>query len=633
MNRFVLFVLLLAGNSVSAQITWISECTDKTFCLNQNTCVEGDVFMAEQAVTGCFNGPNINYSYRIDLFNNGGPADIQSSEDTITGTFPIGTHQVIWRANDNCGNAIQCTYLFTIKDCFAPNLLCINSISRSLESNCLASIDAEDFVVSATDNCTPDSMLVYGIRKAGQGTGFPAQTNLTYDACELGPQNVEVWVKDENDLFVNCLANVIIEDNSGNCDCPLNADIGLQGCARTADSAKLENYTIRATLMTGPASTVLEKTVTDSCYSGAFNVPMNSSHKVVLRAKRNDDHLAGVSTFDMLQTAKHILNLQPFQTMYQWLAADVNASGSVTTFDIVETRKLILGIYDSFPAVPSWRFIRPLANPGDLMSAVKDTYQLTAPNLIADTIFTGLDFVGIKMGDANLSANFGGNDTDDRSPLTLTAADRFLAAGETASIPIRLTETAILKGWQLAVAIDPASAVVEAVEGLPEGQFHVAGNELRALWFDPEGRRIVPEDALFSLRIKALRPVLVSELITLSEKKLVAEAYGIAPGGGEERRRLTFQAGAQAQEGVAFFPPHPNPFGDEARFGLLLSRPAEVRLELFDIAGRRVLTRQIEMGAGRQSFVLRAGDLPGKGLFFYRMQANGEVLTGLLAHD
>ncbi len=32
-------------------------------------------------------------------------------------------------------------------------------------------------------------------------------------------------------------------------------------------------------------------------------------------------------------------------------------SGSLTTFDIAEIRKLILGIYTDFPVANSWRFI------------------------------------------------------------------------------------------------------------------------------------------------------------------------------------------------------------------------------------------------------------------------------------
>jgi hypothetical protein len=42
---------------------------------------------------------------------------------------------------------------------------------------------------------------------------------------------------------------------------------------------------------------------------------------------------------------KHILGLEPLSSPYKMIAADANNSRSITTFDIVEMRKLILGIY------------------------------------------------------------------------------------------------------------------------------------------------------------------------------------------------------------------------------------------------------------------------------------------------
>ncbi|MEZ4917493.1 MAG: hypothetical protein R2792_00180 [Saprospiraceae bacterium] len=64
---------------------------------------------------------------------------------------------------------------------------------------------------------------------------------------------------------------------------------------------------------------------------------------------KNDDPLNGVSTYDLVLISKSILGLEPLSQPWQQTAADINNSGSVTTFDIVEGRKLILGIYSEFP--------------------------------------------------------------------------------------------------------------------------------------------------------------------------------------------------------------------------------------------------------------------------------------------
>ncbi|HRI60101.1 MAG TPA: hypothetical protein PK228_10270, partial [Saprospiraceae bacterium] len=490
MNRFVTLVLLLAPMSLSAQITWITFCSDKNFCFNQGSCTEGNVFLAEKAVTGCINGPILNYSYKIDLYNDGS-TDITSTQDTVSGTFPVGTHKISWKATDNCATVANCTYLFTIKDCVAPGIICISGLTQSITLGCILNFGASNFVKNFSDNCTPNDELVFGANKVGEGSGFPTDTTLSFDGCDFGPNQVEIWIKDENGLVNKCFSTVVIEDNAGVCGC--TAEIGLQGCTRTADSVKLNKFTIRAELTSPPLAMFLQKNKTDSCYNESFaSLTKGEDYQVVVRARRTDDPLNNVSTFDLLQTSKHILNIQPFQSAYQRLAADVNASNSVTTFDVVETRKLILGLYDTFPKVPSWRFVRPVADPTNLLSAVKDTYQIILHNLTTDTTLKGLDFVGVKMGDTNLSASFTNNNADDRAPILLSVEDRHLGAGETVSIPIRLSETTILDGWQLALSVDPVLARIEGVEGLPEEDYALSNNEIRALWFDAAGKRFTP---------------------------------------------------------------------------------------------------------------------------------------------
>lgn len=625
MNRLLALIFLLTPLSLLAQpITWITPCANDTFCFKPNNCSEGNVFMTQKAVTSCFNSPILNYTYKIDLFNDN-TVDVNSTQDTVSGIFPAGTHKISWRATDNCGNLANCTYLFTVEDCQIPNLVCPSSLSQNLDLNCTAIFYAVDFILNASDNCTPSGELEFAIRETGAGVGFPNETSITFDACDIGAHSVQVWVKDENDLTNLCNSIVIVQDNSGSCDCLTDVAVNLQGCARTADSARLDNFTVRGDLTFGAVNMFLQKNTTDSCYDEAFiPLPLGSDCQIVVRAQRTGGWLDDVTTFDLLQISKHILNIQPFQTAYQRLAADVNMSNSVTTFDIVETRKLILGIYDTFPVAPSWRFVRPLADPSNLLSAVKDTYQITLNNLLDDTTLTGLDFVGVKMGDVNLSANF--TNADDRNSLILNVEDRFLKAGEIISIPIRLAETATLEGWQMALKIDPELAEIESVEGLPDENFFISGNEVRALWFDADGKRFSREEAVFSLKIKALKPAPLSQILSLPAEKFISEAY--LPAANRHPILLGFRT--KTEYGATFFPPRPNPFNSETTFGFLLKQPCEASLEVFDVSGKKVFENVLEMAAGHQSLTLRAADLPIAGVYFYRVRAIGEVFSGRL---
>ncbi len=130
---------------------------------------------------------------------------------------------------------------------------------------------------------------------------------------------------------------------------------------------------------------------------------LNVSHNFSLT--KNTSPSNGVDAVDLLQTRRYILHIQSFDNPYSLIAADVNLSGSVTTFDITLMQKVILGFIDHFPA-PSWQFVPASyvfadpAKPFDLPSLTN-----------FDISFTGninnLDFIAVKTGDVNHTADPG----------------------------------------------------------------------------------------------------------------------------------------------------------------------------------------------------------------------------------
>ncbi len=74
-----------------------------------------------------------------------------------------------------------------------------------------------------------------------------------------------------------------------------------------------------------------------------------------LKPQKTGSPYDGLTTYDLVLISKHILDIVPFNCPWQIVAADVNHSESITTFDIVTARKVILGITDTFP-YGSWRF-------------------------------------------------------------------------------------------------------------------------------------------------------------------------------------------------------------------------------------------------------------------------------------
>lgn len=123
-----------------------------------------------------------------------------------------------------------------------------------------------------------------------------------------------------------------------------------------------------------------------------------------IKPYKNDNLLAGVTTFDIALITRHILEINPLSSPYKILAADVNNDGEIDAEDVLILRRLILRQTASFPNNTSWRFV-----PKNYVfkNAMNPLLEIV-PNAL---IFNGLnenilnaDFYAIKIGDVNETA-------------------------------------------------------------------------------------------------------------------------------------------------------------------------------------------------------------------------------------
>jgi hypothetical protein len=624
MKTQLLLVMLLASLNLGAQsIFWTTACSDKQFCFNAGACGSGNVLMTEKAGTVCAGG-TVNYLYRIDMGNDG-IIDQTVSNDTCTGTFPAGTHRITWRASDNCGNATTCSYLFTIRDCQPPAMVCVNGLTQSIDPPlCSEKFNAQQFVLNISDNCTPKNQLTYGMRVAGAGSGFPSADTVSFMECDQGFNELEVWSRDAGGLTNRCNVYVILQPNVGGCDCIESADIALNGCARSAAGSKLNQYRVhrrlRSTAGVSPAldlSAVYNQS--DSCYADTINtLPLGGSYTIDVWASRLDAFLNGVSTFDMVNISQHILGIKPLTSLYQLVAADVNRSGSVTTFDIVEIRKLILGINDTFPLVPSWRFVVPAADPTDLskFTALRDTHQVSFTNVQENKTAAGLHFVGIKMGDVNRSAVLQ-PDAIERTARTcpVSIGGGQWKAGERLRIPISMPLYGY-SGWQMALWLNPQSLELLDVEGLPEDNWRMDANGLlRLLCYD----HAESQDAggiLFNLEVLVLEDAASDDALRLAQPEVFrSEAYA-----GDVVYRL--EAGYMEKQALnSYAQPNPARGGQVSVYGL---PQGMYRLQVYDAGGR--LTWRGEV-AGTSAVEVPPAAFGAAGLYWCNLYGAGGVQT------
>ncbi|MBK8879141.1 MAG: carboxypeptidase regulatory-like domain-containing protein [Haliscomenobacter sp.] len=199
-----------------------------------------------------------------------------------------------------------------------------------------------------------------------------------------------VYAWDANGNAGYCETLVLLQDPSQE----LCAEIGkgsVSGTVRTVRGRPIEG----AELILDGNRIEQRLTGTEGTYVFEFLKPGDYQ----IRPRLDSNYKEGVTTFDIVKILRHILGDEKFESPYQYLAADVDLSGSVTTLDIIQIRRLVLSVEIDFRQTPSWRFIPAgyqFANPDDPLKEsfpeVRSFYGLSGNILAAD-------FVGIKMGD------------------------------------------------------------------------------------------------------------------------------------------------------------------------------------------------------------------------------------------
>ncbi len=557
----------------------------------------------------------------------------------VTPRLPEGRHRIIWKIQQ--GNTIRtCDYTFRVKDCSPPTLFCQPALTRNFDSLGHTSVRLPDVLISVEDVITPDSQLALSIRRTGQGTGFPVDslgnlvTEVQFACSDAGQQTVELWARDRAGNTSKCTTDIQVVNDPTICTSTLP-----RFCARSYwnDTTLLTGVDFRMVWLTAQneLDTALLPTVPGGCAPLAFFPPVSP---FTVSAANDSNIINGVSTLDMVLISKHILNIEELNAPWKLLAADVNKSNSITTFDIVELRKVVLGIYTKFPKNTSWRYYIEDCNlPVDPLGMQACATHYNLPIQPFTQYPARMNFRGLKVGDVNGNAvlnNFGNTATDRGPESILTLPDITLKAGQSIAIPLRATDANRWSGLQAGFQFDPDNMTVQAVTsekltGFDENAWaQPQSGRLNISWFDAGLCTVLPGDNLFTLQIRARKDVLLREAIYLTNNTLQPEAY--PENGSTTRLALQFRTQGEDARETLIFPAQPNPTTGSACIPVRLQESVPVIVEIFDATGKVVFQQKNTLQAGAQLLEIPAAAIAIAGVYGWRVQAGGVVQTGKL---
>ena len=239
-----------------------------------------------------------------------------------------------------------------------------------------------------------------------------------------------------------------------------------------------------------------------------------------LTTTNNNDPICGVNMLDVLLTQRHILGLTILPSVWHMIAADVNRSSSITSSDIVEMRKLILGAYTSFPLVNSWEYFNDMWVTGDPMNPSPfnpPLWNFQSVQISTTPINPNIIFRGVKMGDVNQGCSCGPKASPINGALNLQILPS--KDGTAQTILYQGAESAI--GLQMAyfmpgIDMNDIELTPNTSIGLSLSDFYFDSNtgELRVLWIATDGLTGLNQgEWLFKLKSKgsnAEKPIDIS---------------------------------------------------------------------------------------------------------------------------
>ncbi len=572
--------------------------------------------------------PNVSVTVQGDLGTGYGPfPDVQPGSYTMT-----------YKALDGCGNAATQDITITVKDTKKPTPVCLGALSVTLmpataTTPAMVEIWSNDLDKNSYDNCSPADDLAITIRRYDPNDNtIPFEEAIVFDCNHLGSQSVEVWVTDAESNADFCITNVIVQDNSNVCGNGLEEEesmTGISGKIATVNGVSVMDVEVHLSYE--------ERSPYRTKIDGGFQfLDLPKTNEYTVTPKKDFNPLNGVSTYDLLLMRKHILKLEEIISPYQLIAADINRSGTITSFDMVELRKLILNIYDVYPQNTSWRFVPadyefPIDNPLD-----KDFPESIVVNKNAKEM-VNMAFVGIKIGDLNGSAtSVGLQGSTARSMddvITLETDDYSFEAGEQVFVAFSIKDLKAITGFQFALKFDPTTL---NYKGYKNGSIHNlsaqnigANNAAKGLlvtsWEDINKHFLNEEEAIFEFNFVAIQSGTLSELVSVEKEMFSAEIYDsvdqIHP-----MELIFLNQKVNANEAI-LFQNQPNPFSASTTISFYLPNEAPASLAIYNTDGTLLRVVNYNTSKGYQELEIASDLTTIGGLLYYVLTTTEQSLV------
>ena len=589
--------------TVGDAMTVVTASSPLTFLTGSLDC-QRSLTVSASATSGCT--ASLVWSY--SLVNVDQNAVVATGSDyTFTGVLPVGEYRMQWTASDGCNASGSFSQTFFVESTKAPKPVCLSNYTVTVGAGETATIFPSDINAGSSHQCHPASDLILSFSEDG------TQNTITHLCGTSLTQPVSLWVMLDpaHDITRkgSCITTLTVD-----CGTPVQGNlVTVSGRVQTEDHQIVEEVSVDM----GP---VMGQEMTDNEGQYAFDpMPLGGAYQVV--PEKDVDYLNGVSTLDLILIQRHILDIEPLDSPYKLLAADVNSSEGIDGLDLIELRKLILGIYDDLPENTSWRFFDTTREFADetnpWSSSLFESYTITSLSSDMD-----VDFIGVKIGDVDNSFVSYAREAhidlrSQRWPLVLHIEELSMSEGQTETLAVTASNYERISGFQGTLSYDDnlveITGVRSAAVTITDANLHHTSGAMSFSVFDKEVKDYDSDVVLFEIDVKAKGSFTASSF-ELNSDQTKAEAYR----GYNEEVPLYLEVNASSRSNK-ILNANPNPFVHYTDIEFILSEAGDVEFQFYDTQGKLLHTKSGYHNSGKGRIQIDGDNLNSKGVIYIKM--------------
>ncbi|MEE9374693.1 MAG: T9SS type A sorting domain-containing protein [Saprospiraceae bacterium] len=487
-------------------------------------------------------------------------------------------------------------------------------ITIEMEPDGNVDISAAFLNVAEGDECYTN--LDIRVRKRGDGAFTDFVTFTCSDLATFVVFDLELALFDtDGTILLTKTTKVLIDDRIARA-CPAGS-LTISGLIKTEFNEAVENVSVNLISVDNMITSATASSV-KGVY--AFTEMQPDQYRVV--TSKNDDIINGVSTLDLILIQQHILGIQEFTSPYKIIASDVNNNNSVSAVDLLELRKVILGISDAFTNNTSWRFVKA-------SETFNDIFNPWGFDEVHDVGGSGdFNFIGVKIGDVNSNVVANSSVTSPRSNISvdLIIKGGEIKKGQNTLIRISNNGNENAVGYQLKMNIAPSAKILNVYDGnltfLSNEQYVIAEDNITISY---NGKSLNSDFLIIEIQ---------SEIdLDLSSVLSMDDSFN--------NEIYSQNLNVSSVKGIKYFNSNilevtafPNPFRDNTTLHIFSENDKMARISVYDINGKKIHVKpNVLLEKGGNQIMIESSDLLNlSGIYFYEVKMNNKSIRGKMIY-